>query len=194
MFSTQTNGLDGLEKFELEDLLSAITDIQKTTKDIEIKQKRVQPHVKEQQRHAEAVEELTGLFDAWHRRPYPEPRATVPVVTTNGMQVPNDPQARRAIRRMHDHLKLSQNPVATRDELWLRKLEELSTAFVEFLPKSTAPDPDLAEIWKPKKLDPLPFAGNCPAASSHVSQLTSNRPQPLAKEPALLQSSSFAGR
>jgi len=188
MFSTQAKGLDGLEKFEVEDLLSAVADIQKAKKDAENKKKRKQPQKKENQKHDDAVEQLTQHFDNWNRRPHHESQAALPVLTAEGVTVPKDAQARHALRRLHEHLRLRQNPVAMNKETWLAKLVELSDAFFTFLPKSPVPIPDAKEMWKPTVLDPLPFQGKItalflPPTSRNVSWLTLKRSQLLALEP-----------
>lgn len=159
MFSVQRKGPEGLEKFEAEDMLSAIADIQKARKDIETKKKRKQAHTEEDRKHNDALSQLKELYDEWNSRTYYEPPTTAPVMTINSVELRNDPRARHAIGRLHQHLKLRQNPVAMDNETWLTKLKELSAAFVAFLPQSTVPNPDSVEIWQPKHLDPLPLEG-----------------------------------
>jgi len=113
-------------------VLSATKDTQKAAADMETQRKRKQRYDKEQRKHDQTVNNLTESFNQWRRRPHPEPQAVLPVKTVNGTAVRQDLQARVALHRLHDHVKLLQNPVA-QDELSGSKLEELACAFTDLL-------------------------------------------------------------
>lgn len=161
MFSKKFKSDNSLERFEIDDMLSAIKDVQKANKDIHTKRKRGRPVVKEQQKHDEAVRDLIEAFGEWYNRLYCEAKETTPIQTVTGVEIRSDPQAQHAIRKLYDHLKLRKNPVSMDDETWLAKLVELSKAFTSLLLQPSAPDPYSPETWVPEDWEDLPFQSKC---------------------------------
>jgi hypothetical protein len=144
---------DGLEKSEAEDMITAIQDIQKSTKDIEIRQNRGQSFDRASERLKEAEDQLFNLLHSWFRRPYRKPRDDkVPLMTVNELSVNKDPQAVFAMRRLYDWLD-SHNTSKLNEEVWNSNLMKLTDEFVSLLKHSTVLSPITKDskdaYWRP---------------------------------------------
>lgn len=119
MFSRHTKGLDGLEKFETQDMLSAVDEMPKANKDISIKKSRKQSEAREQKKRNKAVRESSLSFcNDCNHRPHREPRTPAPVERSNAVQVSQDSQASCAIRNTARPSDAPLEPGAMRDETW----------------------------------------------------------------------------
>jgi hypothetical protein len=172
MFSAKFKGVEGLEVDELDDLNSKAEDVRKAAEDVaRLSTKKSNARGKKQldqtkKKHDDALDNLVDLLQEWRIRPHVNGSTNGSIITRRGIPLQQDPPARHAVRKLHDHIQLRSNPIAAGDdEVWEAKLKELCRVVGSHLVEIANGDVAEATIWEPTTVDPSPLEGTIPLST-----------------------------